>query len=412
VSFAPVETLKLIFERFFENFSQDERKSYIRSAQEWRERNLLTEAVAKNKNFESIKFLWNFYEENFNREEILEILNETDIWENLFFHIAVVHSSSFEIFDFLWGKIESFFNDAEKFKKYLQISGPKSQNILSLTLVYRNEITFKYLMDKIFGDNPELFEIFHGPNESSWIKLASWGNNAMIKYALEKLKSSCSIEKFKEILGFKGSFGKNALFASIMAKNVKTFYELFGIYFDTFKPEELLSFVDSRGENFIHYITRYSLRSVIKYSLDKLGQVLTPEEIKKYLDIRPVHGYNILHLGFCSNKHKVSLVFLMKCVETFFGKGESLKMLLELNSDKVLPFHKVIEYNNGEIFEFVLNLYEDIFNEIQIKNILEMRVSPYNTNLNKTLLDFTVDHAYRTEMIELVENVLQKYEIS
>lgn len=148
VSFGKVENLKKVLELLENDLPRDLLRDCLRDTKEWRERNLLTEALAKNNQIDSIKHLWTYIEGNFSREELREILHEKDFWGNNFIHIAAVHAHSEEIFDFIWIKVENFFDDAEEFKKYLMTKGPSDYSILGLAKSYKNEKTFNFIINK------------------------------------------------------------------------------------------------------------------------------------------------------------------------------------------------------------------------------------------------------------------------
>lgn len=200
-----MSNLEFSLQKINQYFNQVEVKELQKNLRGCNNNHLLTIRTAFNNNsLESAKLLWDLFEQNLSREEMVKLLNSKDNDGDTILLNAAASVKSSAILSFLWSKLSFYFNSESLLQNYLKLENNDFDTALFKSIRHRNDFLFRHLLDYYC----DAFKIKLLTYECDTINgnifhyVARFGDISMVELTFETLKTKLNSldENFRAVL--------------------------------------------------------------------------------------------------------------------------------------------------------------------------------------------------------------------
>lgn len=377
-------------------------------------------------NLDKIEFheiLWELFLTIFNREELLNLLickNESD---NNFIHL-IIAKWTFDKIKFTFNQIKENFND-DQLLEILRVKGPYDRNIIQTALCESKNIEVFKLIWETVRDSCKTFKIFlevlivtNSDGNNLFHLAAYFTSSEIIEFILQQLENNLLFDEIKNLLTRYGFECKSMLRAAAEKNtDIQLHKMLWKIMRKYFNSSEILKFIkctDELGNNFFLQAVYFNTKAVVEISLEEIENSLGFKMNEYLMDVNN-KGNNILMTSAYS-KNEEKLEFICTLLKKYLAPSELQRLAIQTNSAKrsilhiasinpSLNYHIILwtflvtlfekqeefysflsvknenDYNflhtliinvqNEEVIEFVLNQMHNILSDIQFKKIVK-----------------------------------------
>jgi len=387
------------------------------------QRNLLQLAVVKKQSLNFLTYLWEIMCKYFSLQEMSDMISNSDTFGRNILHNCVAARNT-ENLMFIWTKCKDFFIIIESKKMFKDLikkqTNDLSFNVLDLAAYCENsefhETLWIFLLET-FEDRNELHSLFmhKSKNLNNYISILVSENNADIfDITVKKLKEHLSDSQFNEILKSR-SFNDRTLLqrTACLSKDIimhqavwKTVRDLYNSDAGLFKS---LKDVDKDGNNLIHLAAQFGSSDTFNFTILKLEEFATHDEIKIFLSTLGFRYKNFMQGAATWNKSIETHEVLWKNLSKYYTNSEIVDIIKHTFAKiaDISMFALAVQHNSKEVVEFT---WEKIKFYIKRK---EDRVNLLKGSwkIGETLHELSKKNKNYSEVQGWVENLLREYNL-
>jgi hypothetical protein len=418
VFFAIKPNLEFLFKKILEIFDENEIKKLLMT-ENVQGRNLLS-LSAQNKNFDSIKFMWKFFEENLSEEEIFDLLNQKDEvdGENIL-HVAAWSGNSKEIFEFLWQKVSEI---VESPKEFFMQKALNNRNVLQHSVFNENDkeifpLIFSLVENFCESEEEKINLILEKieEDESLLTLTVSFGLKSKLEFLFEEISETFDENEIKNILKSEtAENGRNLLtFAAINNKDGHAIEFLFDVHEENLSREEILELLNEKNEddeNILHLVAQFvKSKKIFEFLWRKIKYFINnKEELKNYLKVRGFEGDNLLQASVRGINENSFFYIFDKIYCKYFDFKDFIYETDDFNENLL---HYLARSGTVSMIEFAFKKLEENLEVEEIQNFLRLKSENYKNNLLHCAAISNSDKNAVKFLFEILEKFLDKNEI-
>lgn len=344
----PPECSSVMYEFELDQLAKQDLKKFLK----WRSENgenFLLLTAKENECVSSIRFLTDFMEKEFDKEELRAVLIDRDNFDFLPLHVTVQHNRP-EIFELFFAFYQRLFT-----KKELKILIETSdKNIFAIA---RSNATHRTMIDVVREKFVKFSPFFYFSHEFSHL----------IEHEVsDEVKATKLFDEMHEKL---------------------TDAEILMILHAT----------NENGEDFFQLFAQRGSPQMLAFAFGSLKRELPSDEFEKFLTSKNEFGHNFLHLAVIVNRLEDSIQFLLNFMD-------SEAVLLDRDDFNFTPLHYAIRCNSVRVFEILFDTYL----RFDIKKLLNERIKMPSGD-EKLLFELARDNPDGPKMFQAVREKFIKF---
>lgn len=415
------EVLELVIEKLEKIASLENIRQLLRNLNS-NQRSVLQSAVAKSKPLAFLVFLWEIYCKYFSTLELSEIISNIDK-----FGLNILHNcgngKNTENLIFIWNECENVFrilSFESKFKDLIRKqSNDQKNSVLGMARYCKNSEfhgTLWIFLLETFKDRNQLKNLVlqKSKNSNNYINILVTESNAEIfQMTVKTLKENLNEGQYREILTSKGFNERTILQRACIAKDLPMYQAVWDTVRDLYNSDaeffKSLKECDKDNDNLIHLAARFGFSSTFEFTIQKIEEIASHDEVKKFLSILGCSDRNFLQRATAWNKlleiHEVLWTVLSK----YFNNSEIIEMIKHTRAKNAETnmFAIAVSFNTKEVLDFTWT---------KIKFYIKNRDDQINFlkgswQLGETLHELAMNNKNDPEVKAWVENLLREYKL-
>lgn len=350
--------------------------------------------------------------------KLLSLEHDNQSRESLYSTLASYGStSSLKIF---FNKITQVLGNSEWRNILSKLVGPNKRVMITHAIVDKSSLDSIKILCEVYQEKlstEELLDILSVKDQK---------NCDFFEYLIVEFLNSTEIfdlfwqrmkDLVSETINFHDFFFKNgflALCESVTNKQEESFKFLYDrVMCKYFNLNEFFKHKIEDGHFFFHHFACVGTPLILEFGLLQLKNNLADEDFKDILKIKNENNQNFAHLLGIEKQDLESVNFLLSYIKDELDNEELKQILYEPDVSNFLPLHFML-FSTAECFSALFLLYEEIFNESEIRDLLRSRVqitrAEQPLTVERNIFEIARTYTFDESVARIFRELTERYE--